>query len=345
MFHPLLFLKKLPQSPVFNLAAIALTLATAAPIFSGAIVDVSLSTRATLDWIERLAIVYFAIESLLRALRFRSPGDYLRSSTAWIDLLSIAPAAILLFYASQNQDIPGAIILRGGRMLRLIPLYQFFRQERSLGLRPAGSRLEFRLAGASALLLYVFLLSGGMAMSIIHDRLSQEERDSRVLRVRRSLDLQGLRGIELLAPGNILKIEKRSPGESFEHYYQSRDYIQSHLRPDRDFVYVEGSNPEEGVLLNLRDLRSRQEQFEVSLLATGLLMISALTVLFHIYFRQRILDPVERARRVLDLRIQGEEIEHTDTPGGVDNEITELIEHIDEFYRTVRAPASSGPQG
>lgn len=341
MFHPLIFLKKLPQSPVFNLAAVGFTLVAAAPLFVGAVVDLSLSVQITLAWFERLVLVYFFLESLLRAFRYPSVRAYLESSTAWIDLISIVPALALLVYETYHHgdSIPGQIILRGGRVLRLIPLYQFFRQERAFGLRPGGSRLEFRLLGTSALLLYIFLLAGGTAMSFIHQHLGEEERASRILRVKRALDNQGLKGIEAVVPDRILKVEKRSPGESYEYYYTNREYIQKYMRPNQDFVYVEGSSPEEGVLLGLRDLNSRQNQFEASLLGTGLLMIGAIAILFHSYFRKRILNPVERARRVMELRILGEEIETTGIPPNIDNELTDLIDLIDRFYRRMRAPA------
>ena len=208
-----------------------------------------------------------------------------------------------------------------------------------MGLRPSGSRMEFRLLSSSALLLYLFLLFGGVAMSAIHDRLSNEERSSRLLRIKRYMDTQGLQGIQELFPDRILKIEKRTPGESYELYLTDQTYIQTHMRHQRDFVYVEGASPEEAVLISFFDLNRRQIQFEASLLATGLLMIGALAVLFHRYFRDRILSPVERARRVMELRILGEEIEACEIPPGVDNEITELIDRMDQFYLTMREPA------
>ena len=41
----------------------------------------------------------------------------------------------------------------------------------------------------------------------------------------------------------------------------------------------------------------------------------------------------------MELRILGEEIEACEIPPGVDNEITELIDRMDQFYLTMREPA------
>lgn len=338
MFHPLIFVKKLPLSPVFNLLSLGIILFGAAPLFAASLFDLSLSTQSLLGVLDRFILLFFLIESALRVARFPSIKEYLTSSLFWIDIFSLLPPAALLII-NPDDPLPGDLILRGGRLLRLVPLYQFFSQERSMGLRPSGSRMEFRLLSSSALLLYLFLLFGGVAMSAIHDRLSNEERSSRLLRIKRYMDTQGLQGIQELFPDRILKIEKRTPGESYELYLTDQTYIQTHMRHQRDFVYVEGASPEEAVLISFFDLNRRQIQFEASLLATGLLMIGALAVLFHRYFRDRILSPVERARRVMELRILGEEIEACEIPPGVDNEITELIDRMDQFYLTMREPA------
>ena len=173
-------------------------------------------------------------------------------------------------------------------------------------------------------------------MSIIHARLSNEERSSRLLRVHRFLDTQGLQGVQDLFPDRILKVEKRTPGESYDLYFADQSFIQNHMRIEKDFVYVEGRSPDEGVLLSFFDLNRRQVQFEAGMLATGLLMIAAIAVVFHTYFRDKILRPVERAKRVMDLRIKGEEIESTDIGENTSNEITDLIHSIDHFYRIIR---------
>ena len=338
MFHPLIFVKKLPLSPVFNLLSLGIILLGTAPLFAAPLFDLSLSTHSVLALLDRFILLFFLIESIMRASRFPSIREYLTGSLFWIDIFSLLPPAALLIL-SPDDPLPGDLILRGGRLLRLVPLYQFFSQERSMGLRPSGSRMEFRLLNSSALLLYLFLLFGGVAMSAIHERLSNEERSSRLLRIKRYMDTQGLQGIQELFPDRILKIEKRTPGESYELYLTDQTYIQTHMQHHRDFVYVEGASPEEAVLISFFDLNRRQVQFEASLLATGLLMIGALAVLFHAFFRDRILSPVERARRVMELRILGEEIETSDIPPGVDNEITELIDRMDQFYQAMREPA------
>lgn len=338
MFHPLIFAKKLPLSPVFNLISLGIILIGAVPLFASSLFDLSLSTQSLLGILDRFILLFFFMESALRVAGFSSMKEYLSSSLFWIDIFSLLPPAVLLII-NPEDPLPGDIILRGGRLLRLIPLYQFFSRELSMGLRPSGSRMEFRLLSSSALFLYLFLVFGGVTMSAIHDRLSKEERSSRLLRIKRYMDTQGLQGIQELFPDRILKIEKRTPGESYELYLTDRTFIQSHMQHQRDFVYVEGASPEEAVLISFYDLNRRQIRFEASLLATGLLMIGALAVLFHRYFRDHILSPVERACRVMELRVLGEEIEACEIPEGVDNEITELIDRMDQFYLAMREPA------
>jgi hypothetical protein len=337
MFHPLIFVKKLPSSPIFNLLSLSIILIGALSIFAGAFFDLSLSMQSFLATLDRFILAFFLIESALRMARTPSVKDYLTDSLFWIDLFSLLPPAVILLIQPE-QPVPGDLILRGGRLLRLIPIYQFFSQERSMGLRAAGSRLEYGLLSSAALLMYLFLLSGGVAMSVIHHRLSDEERFSRLLRIKRYMDTQGLQGIQDLFRDRILKVEKRTPGESYEVYLIDRTYIQTHMRSEKDFLYVEGPTPEEAVLVSFFDLNRRQLQFEASLLATGLLMIGALAILLHRYFRDHILLPVERASRVMELRILGEEIESCEIPGRLDNEITRLIEKMDRFYLAMREP-------
>lgn len=335
MAYPLIFLRKLPISPIFNLFSLVCVTLISMSIFVESFMALPLSTRSILSILTNLIFLFFIFESAVRITRYQSIQSYFKSHIFLLDIFSLLPTLLFLIIG-QSDPLPGTILLKGSQLLRFIPLYQFFSHEKSLGLRPVGSQVEFRLLSISALLLYLFLLVSGITVSSIHYNLSQEERSSLIIRVKYYLENQGLDGIQDLFPDQILKIEKKTPGEAYEINFVDPVYIQNHMLQQQDFVYIEGKSPDEAVWVSFFGLNQRQLQFEAWILTIGLCMIGALAFVLHRYFKDRILLPIEKAKRVLELRTMGEEIETTELPGHIQNEITELIQLIDRFYAATK---------
>ncbi|MBW7856891.1 MAG: ion transporter [Leptonema sp. (in: Bacteria)] len=340
MIQPLIFLRKLPTSPIFNLFSLIGVISITMSIFIESFMALPLSTRASLTIFSNILFIFFVFESAVRITRFQSIHTYFSSHIFLLDIFSLLPPLIFIVIG-RNEPLPGAILLKGSQLLRFIPLYQFFSREKSLGLRPVGSQVEFRLLGSAALLLYLFLMIGGIIVSSIHYRLSQEERGSLIIRVKYYLENQGLDGIQDLFPDQILKLEKKTPGEAYEINFVDPVYIQTHMLQQQDFLYIEGKTPDEAVWISFFNLNQRQLQFEAWILAIGICMIAALAFVLHRYFRDRILSPIEKSKRVLELRSMGEEIETTEIPNNIQNEITELIQQIDRFYAATKERADN----
>ena len=117
------------------------------------------------------------------------------------------------------------------------------------------------------------------------------------------------------------------------------DYVREHFRYETDYIQLDGVNPGESVQISFRDLNRRREVVELATLGTGICVVFALLISLNYYLNHLILTPVERAMRVTELRLNGEEIEASDIRQVPFTEVTLLINAVDLLYQKMRAPA------
>ncbi|MEQ9364631.1 MAG: hypothetical protein RIF32_10325, partial [Leptospirales bacterium] len=115
--------------------------------------------------------------------------------------------------------------------------------------------------------------------------------------------------------------------------------VRDYFRYGDDYIQLDGVNPGESVQVSFRDLNRRREIVEFATLATGMLVIFALLISLNYYLTHLVLTPVERAMRVIELRLNGEELESSDIRQTPFTEITLLINGMDLLYQKMRAPA------
>lgn len=334
-------LRQIFESAAYNLASTAITIFSIGMILLPAVWDLQLTTLRQLDLFDWWILAFFVAESFVRYIV--NGKSYLFSPAFWIDILSIAPpvVAIAILYAgnSEASDIPGLLLLKGGRILRIVPQIRYFQDQRTVGLKPQPSTIQNRLFTGCSLIVFVFFLVGGTAIARLHANITNSEKTARVERVTRYLKFASLPEIAAVFPEWILKASKQSLDENFDIYYEEPERIKLYYRYGRDYVFLPGSEAGESILISFRDLYKRQLYLELMILLTGLLMLFSLLLGIFFYYRGLVRDPVDRAIRVMTLRLQGEEILNTEIETNPPTEITELVNGIDQMYQKLRAPA------
>lgn len=239
---------------------------------------------------------------------------------------------------------PGFLLLEGGRFLRLVPTLHYFRRQKQAGLRPDGSGVLNGLSLRFSLVAFAFLFLGGLVTSHLHGRMIESETTARTETIRRYASTEGIQRLPFLFPGWVIGVEKADEEGAFEIYNIPREKLAAiegqdtvTYRQNRDYLYLAGPEAGESIYVNLKDLHRRQKFLELMILFTGFLMISALLFVSHRFLNNRVLIPLEKARRITQLRMAGEELEEDDYIP--ENEVGDFIQLVDRFYGELKAPA------
>ncbi len=139
----------------------------------------------------------------------------------------------------------------------------------------------------------------------------------------------------------IIRIENRSIGENYQIYNVDPGYVRSHYSYGRDFVQIDGNSPGTSVQIQFVDLNTQQKWLEFGIIFLGGLTIAGVLLSLNHYLDTLVLSPVERARRVMNIRIRGEELPQTMPDNAEETEMSDLIQDIDRFYRLLTAPADT----
>lgn len=328
--------------PVYNLFSVALTFTGILLLLGTAVADLKLSTAQLLKHADMLLLSLFFLETLLRIIFQR--GHYARSSFV-LDAWALLPLPIVFglnIAADGPADYPpGLLLLEGGRFLRLVPALKYFRQQKQAGLRPDSSSTLDGLSLRTSLVAFLFLFLGGLATSHLHSRMIESETKVRTETVKKYAQAEGIQRLPFLIPEWIIGVEKAGSDGGFEIYNVPKEKISEGdevtYRYERDFLYLPGPNPGEGIYLNLKDLHRRQKLLELMILITGFVMISALLLTNNTFLIRKVIRPVDHARRVAQLRMAGEEIQ--DEQKVPENEVGQYILAANELYQELRAPA------
>jgi len=347
------FFSRLLANPVFNLISTSVTMAGLVAVFLPAFADFTLQGSRTLRSLDRWIMFAFVLEMGIRFLA-RGWRGWGRLSF-FTDLFAIAPlmweavlqlceiasiitpekSALLLIF-------PGMYLVKGARVLRLVRSVQFFHLQRQFGLTGGrmASPVKSRFFLGISFFLFLFSMAGGIAMSIMHARITDVQKS-----VRREMIESQARSYGLLKTYNIfspliLRVQQTSINENYDVYdiKLNPEYIKSHYRYEEDYIQLDGIVPGGSVQISFRDLNRRQIQLELALLLLQILTIAVLLTSLNYYLDRMVVDPVERATRVLYLRIRGEELESSSIQQEPPTEITALINMTDELYRKMRAP-------
>ena len=342
------------RSPLFNFASILLTIASILILVIPSLLEVSLSAKEVLHRIDRLILLVFLIEMFLRLIGTRR-RRYFLNLPFWIDCIVVLPLlsewALYLLLETGNispetagfaMDFPGLYLIEGVRSLRLLQSVQYFYLQRQFGL--TGERLMSSIkarifAGVSTLLFFI-ILAAGIAVSVVLHNLTETQKQNRLQQVRVQAQSYGVLQARLLFH-SVMAVTITTPDSKrlIRNEQFSPEHVKEHFRYGEDYIQLDGVRPGESVQISFYDLNRRRDSVELATLVTGILVVVALLISLNHYLDALILDPVERAHRVTELRLNGEELETTEIRQIPFTEITLLINGVDLLYQKMRARA------
>lgn len=348
-------LEPLLRNPLYNFAAILVTIASILILIVPLIVDLSLSERAALRIVDRAILLLFLAEMLLRLLGMRR-RRYFPGLTFWIDLIVVLPlfhelgvhllvdaGVISTTERAAYLDFPGLYLIQGVRTLRLLHSIQYFYLQKQMGLtadRVMSSAKQRIFSGVSSILFFI-ILALGVGVSIVVFNLTEIQKQNRLQQVRVQSTSYGVLQAKLLFEEYVMAITVTVDGQKqiIENERFPATRVREYFRYGTDYIQLDGVNPGESVQVSFRDLNRRREIVEFATLATGMLVVFALLLSLNYYLTHLVLNPVERAMRVIELRLNGEELETSDIRQSPFTEITLLINGMDLLYQKLRAPA------
>lgn len=332
----------LTENPLYNFFSLSLTVFSIGILILPQIMDSNLPRVRFYQNLDSFVLLIFFLEAILR---FLSRGQsYTRSPFFWIDLFVVFPLFIQIVFSTipsldplSWKTAPGMLLFQGGRVLRLIHFVQFFKSQKQFGLTGVRSPIKERVFSGTAAILFVFIILAGMAVSSLHSTLIEAQTHTRIENVRNHAQSHGIENLRNIFPQIILKIEKSTINENYEITYVDPDSVRERYLYGRDYIQLDNIVPGGSAQISFRDLYKRQLYLEMFILATGFIIILALLFSLNMYTERLILQPIEKAARVMELRLKGEEIEVTQIPLYPATEITAMIHSIDTLYQRLRA--------
>ncbi len=337
-------------NPVFNFFSALATLVSISLVILPTLIDPSLAERHWLDGLDRIVLGLILLEILMRLAGDRK--KYLFSLFFWIDLAVVGPLLLiaaregltgvgLLPEAEGNiLEFSGSDILDGVRILRMIYFVQFFYLQRQMGLSlgPMRSSLKGRIFLGVATIQFFFIIASGIAVSTVHANLIQIQKKNRFEQIAQYASDYGIQRAYGAFRNDILHARQVGASGNFEITGPDFERVKTHYVAGADFEYVVGVIPGGTLQISYRDLNRRQKLLELAvLLASGSVLLTLLFSLNY-FLNQLILAPVDRAMRVCELRMHGEELETSQIDQTPYTEITALVNRMDATYQKMRAP-------
>lgn len=348
-------ISRLIAHPVYNFTSIAVILCSIFLLAIPSIGNLSLAQVAFLKQWDLALLAMIALESILRLSSWQR-SRYLRSLALPVDILTILPLPVwfigqLLLDAGMMdprlaqglESLPGILLFKGIRSLRLLNAIRYFHRQRQLGLIDPDSlsplKARFFTGMASLAFIIVLLIGIGIAiqLSIILDANRVHRKQQISMQARSYGVLQARLVFEKFIPG--VYITRSGQRLFIQGTLADLSTLRSHYKLHQDYEQIDEINPGESILISYRDLSRSQHQIELLILLVGICVISAMLISLNRFLNQLILVPIERATRVVELRIAGEELETSDIAQEPFTEIVRMINMQDRIYQKMRAPA------
>lgn len=338
-------------NPVFNFFSAVATLLSILLVIAPTLLDLSLGERMLVERIDFIVLGVFLAEMLLRLIGDRQ--KYLFSLSFWIDLAVIAPLLLLFAQkllqtagietAPRPFDLPGADLLKGIRIMRMIYFAQFFYLQRQLGLSlgPMRSSIKGRIFVGVASIQFFFIIAAGIGVSLVHADLVAVQKKNRFEQIAQYASDFGIQRAYGAFKAYILYARQIGAGGNFEITGPDYERIKTHYVAGSDFEYVEGVIPGGTLQISYRDLNRRQQLLELTVLLVSAFVLITLLFSLNFFLNRLVLEPVDRAMRVCELRMHGEELESTQVSQAPYTEITALVNRIDATYQKMRAPKAN----
>ncbi|MBX7058522.1 MAG: ion transporter [Leptospirales bacterium] len=353
-------LEQLLDDPLFNFGAIAVTLASILSLAWPILAKLSLEWQNSMRVIDRALLGLIALHMVLQLVAPRG-RRYIRGLPFLADMLVCLPlfawlAGLALETAGLVNNtqidalagIPGMRLLSGVRVLRLLNTIPYFYLQRQMGLagdRVLRSELKQRIMnGVSATLVFLVLIIGVLFAQATRAA-TRTQQTLRIQQIQLQAANYGALQARLLFQNSVLSVRSAAGGAINVVHNDNwpPDRIGEELLYGRDYIQLDGQanglRPGESVQIFLADLRRREDAQELFVVAMGFIAAAAVLLLLNRYLDRLILAPAERAVRVSQLRLKGEEIERSGISQEPFTELTLLINSYDLLYQKMRAPA------
>jgi hypothetical protein len=350
------------ERPLFNFGSFLIVLASILSLALPAIQNLDLERQELLSRADQVLLELILLESLLRLVSSRR-SFYIRSFAFSIDLLSILPLSFIAARAlsvhfpflqalSSPLEWPGILLVRGIRSLRLLPVLFYFHRSRMIVSSRQGSisPIKERIFSGIAGLTFGIILISGISIAFYNHKNIQEKRELRRQQILLQAQSYGILQARLVFEKNILGswITQNGQHKWIAGTEKTPERIRRFYKTGRDYIQIDEVLPGQSFSISFLDLVQSQRRLELTALFVGILIIFALIGILNFYLERLILEPVEKARRAIHLRLYEEEIETTDIAREPYTEIVRLINDIDRLYQRMRAPAKkllSEPRG
>lgn len=346
---------RLFQSPLYNFFSITITILSILILGLPVIYEFTISTRDLLQQLDRWVLAFFLIESGLHLLS-RQRKRYIRSFALGIDFLVVLPLLVhwvmLSLHAANVIDnhslqtwetLPGILLLKGIRGLRLLHSIHFFSLQRKIGL--IGERhlstIKLLMFRGTSTILFLIILGLGLMIAFGNNRLTETRRSHRKQQIIMQARTYGALQARLLFESYVMSVWITRDGERREIRSDSfpDDAAEKYYQYGSDYEQIDEINPGESIRISYRDLNRNRMLIELMIVSIGVLAVVTLLISLNHYLEKLILLPVERAITVQELRMNGEEIEFSEVPQEPHTELIRYINLSDLLYRKMRAPA------
>ena len=337
------------NGPLYNFFSMCLTMAASAVLILPVFTEISLDGLSYLVTIDRWILAFIFVEMLLRLVTRKK--KYLRD-LFFLDFITIFPLVLELGFRltilspGEQMEFPGLLLLKGTRTIRLVFFFQYFYLRKQLGLVTStiSSVVKARFFIGISTFVFILIVLVGMVISFMHYRLTETQKAIRVERIKGHARAYGIANTQQTFEDTILVIRQTGPGKNFDIILKKPEFIKKYYKYNKDFIQVDGITPGGSIQISFKDLNQKQLYLELALLISGIIVIASIVFSLNRYLDTLVLNQVDRAIRVMDLRAKGEEIEKSDIPQEPFTEITVLINKYDELYQKMRAPRKPVPK-
>ena len=337
-------IKQLMDHPLLNIGTLLITVLASLILLWMSFFQLSQESRSTFYSLETGFLWVFLLEAILR---YTSQPAYRSRIYPWIDLLSILPLLSFFFPGIlPGEAAPGSILIRSFRFLKFLYYYRYMKIRSSTGFPGMEDRspIKIRIFSGTASFLFAIIILAGYLFSMMHARNLEIEKASRIQRISRYLKQHGPVDTVTAFPSSVLKVKKTGVEENYEITNKDPQIVKELYRYGIDYTQLDNIIPGVSLQISFADLNTRQNFLELGVLFLALIMVSGLIFSLGFQLDRLVLHPVDRARRVIRLRISGEDLQASFDHSTYRTEIVDLIDEFDFMYRELTARAEQEPE-
>ncbi len=334
-----MILNRILINPLYIVLSFLITFSVVVSSITPLITIISIQNYQILQKIIFYIYISFILETLIRII---SRNKFFRSFLV-LDIFSLLPY-LSIFLFKINMESPIISTFQFLFFLRLVPLFYFIIYLKSFQVKENISSFVYYFSSTLSITIFILLLSWITFMIILYSQYIESEKLNRIHQVENLSKIYNLKELKEKFPEWIIKIEDNSKENNFEILYIDEQILRNYLIPNTHFVYLQGKNPAQGIIISFIDLYKNQNLLVFTFLILSFLIVSFMNFMIQYFLKREWLILIEKAIIVTKLRLFGEIIPNTDltlNDPKIVNEIYYLIQLNDELYKKLLETESS----